>query len=430
MNLIERAGRHCVLLALLSLGLFSASCTSTLANRESSGVIAATAAPAEMPVTAQIPAPSPITEPAPTPAAKAIPAEEIAATVNGKHITIWDFNARYSATMRDRFYHGKPPEGQVEAVRKEVLDLLVDNALLVEEAERRGIKPDEVKFEQAAANAEARYSAMPEWKRDRGQVLAMIKAQVDRQSLVEQVSKVLREVPQPTPAEVRAYFDQKPEFFTEPEKLRLSIILLKVDPGAPKAEVDKAREEAQGIYQRLKDGADFAELARQSSGDGSAERGGDLGYVHGGMLPEKLQEKIDKFQVGVVAEPIRVLEGIALYRLDAREASVLKEFNDVEPRAQELLKRDQQDRAWNEAISRLRGGAKIEILLPMADNSAKPTTENNVKQGSGPAGEQLNAPASSDKQSGAATQKADKKKSSKKKINKKKKINDKLRAPL
>ncbi len=406
MNLIEHAGRHRVLLALLCLGMFSASCTSTLANRESRDVVTATPAPA----TTVIPAPAPT--PTPIPVAKAIPAEELVATVNGKPITIWEFNARYAAMMRERFYHGKPPEGQAEAVRKEVLDLLVENALLVEEAERRGFKPDEAKFEQAAATAEARYSAMPDWQNDRERVLSAIKGQIGRQSLIEQASKALREVPQPTPAEVRAYYEQKPEYFTEPEKLRLSVILLKVDPGAPKADLDKAREEAQGIYLRLKDGADFAELARQKSGDSSADKGGDLGYVHGGMMPEKLQEKIDKFQVGVVAEPIRVLEGIALYRLDAREASVLREFNNVETRAQELLKREQQDRAWKEAISRLRRDAKIEILMPIADDS--------VKQSGSPAAEQIIVPVSSDKQSDAGNKKDGKKKSSKKKKSKKK----------
>ncbi len=422
MYLIEQTGRHSVLLALLCLGVLSASCTSTMSKKDSPDAIAATADPAA--TLAPAPIPSPTTESAQTPA-PAIPAEEIAAKVNDKPITIWDFNARYSATMRDRFYHGKPPEGQVEAVRKEVLDLLIDNALLVEEAEKRGLKPDETKFEQAAANAEARYSYMPEWKRDRAQVLSMIRTQVERQNLVEQVSKALREVPQPTPAEVRAFYDQKPELFTEPEKLRLSLILLKVDPGAPRTDLDKVREEAQGIYLQLKNGADFAEMARQRSGDGSAERGGDLGYVHGGMLPEKLQEKIDKFQVGVVAEPIRVLEGIALYRLDAREAPILREFNDVEARAQELVKRDQQELAWKEAISRLRGSAKIEIFLPMADTSVKPIADSGAKQSSGTGAEQVTASPSSDKQSETATQKVEKKKSSKKKSSKRKKVNDK-----
>ena len=411
MNLIEHARRRCVLLALLCLGIFSASCTSTLPAREPRDVVAATPDPAPA-----------STAPAPAPP-KVIPVEEMVATVNGKPITIWDFNARYAATMRERYYHGRPPEGQEEAVRLEVFDLLVESALLVEEAGKRGIKPDEAKFAEAAAKAEARYGAMPEWKRDREEALSMIKEQVEDKSLIEQVSKALREVPQPAPAEVRAYYGQHPESFTEPEQLRLSVILLKVDPGTP-ADLGKAREEAQSLYLRLKDGADFAELARQNSGDSSAEKGGDMGYMHGGMLPEKIQEMINMLQVGEVSEPARVLEGVAMYRVAERVPPVLREFKDVEARAQNLLVREQQDLAWKEAIKRLRENAKIEILVSMSDGNAKPKADHSVKQGGDTAGEQPIAPASSDAQNEVAKQKIEKKKS-KKKISKKKKINDK-----
>jgi len=344
MNLIEHIGRHRVLSALMCLGI-SVNSTLVLADEK----------PA-----------------APASAVTAIPAvQQIVATVNGKPITVREFNARYAAVLRERFYHGAPPENQAEAVRKEVIDFLIENELLAEEGERRGFKPDIPKFEPAAAAMEARYGTSPEWQKDRAQVLSAMKEQFVRQSLIEQAKKALQDVPQPTTAEVRTYYEQKPELFTEPEKLSLSVILLKMDPGAPKADLDKAYEEAQRIYLRLKDGADFAELARQYSGDSSAERGGNLGYVHGGMLPEKLQVKIDKFQVGVVSEPIRVLEGVALYRLDERVAPVLREFTEVEPRAQDLLKRDRKDQAWKEAISRLREDAKVEILVPIANDSGK-----------------------------------------------------------
>ena len=300
----------------------------------------------------------------------ATPVEQVVATVNGKPIGIGEFNANYVAAMRKRFYHGKVPESEAEAVRKEVMDSLIEDVLLVEEAERRGFKPDEAKLQQAVAAMDARYGAVPEWRKDREQVLSRMKEQVGRQNLVEQTKKVLHDVPQPTPDEVRAYYEQNPKLFTEPEKLRLSVILLTADPGVPSDWV-KAREKAQEIYLRLKEGADFAELARQYSGDSSAGKGGNLGFVHVGMLQEGLQTRIDNLQIGMVAEPTRTLEGVALYRLDERVAPVLREFAEVESRAAELLKRDLEDRVWKENMDRLRGDAKIEIIAPIA--SGKPT---------------------------------------------------------
>jgi parvulin-like peptidyl-prolyl isomerase len=206
------------------------------------------------------------------------------------------------------------------------------------------------------------------WKQQREQLLPRVRAQLAKQSLLEQIEKVQREVPPPTSAEVSAYYDQHNELFTEPEKLRLSLILLKVDPSAPSATWDQAREEAQAIYQRIQKGADFSEMARLHSSDESAVKGGDIGYIHRGMLPEVVHEKIDKARLGDVSEPITMLEGVALIRLDERVVPKLRRFPDVEKRARELLTRERQELAKKEALVHLRSVAKIEILVPKADD--------------------------------------------------------------
>ncbi len=296
--------------------------------------------------------------------------EPLFARVNGKPVAVREYNALFGATLRQRYYHGRVPEGQEEVVRKEVADLLIERELLIEEALRRGLQPDAAKVEEAVTKADARYGASPMWEQQRDKLLPGLKKQIARQSLLEQFEKAVRDVPPPPSAEVRAYYDRRPDLFTEPERLSLSVILLKVDPGAPKEGWDKAREEAQAIYLRIKEGADFAEQARLHSGDSTAANGGNMGYVHGGMLPSALQERVDKFEVGVVAEPLTVLEGVALFRVDVRVPPKLREFPDVEQRATVLFHRDLQDQAWQEIRSRLRDAAKIEILVPMGDDSA------------------------------------------------------------
>ncbi|MBI4936931.1 MAG: peptidylprolyl isomerase [Nitrosomonadales bacterium] len=318
------------------------------------------------------------TEAAPAPA----PAEQVFARVNGKPILAQEFKARYNAIIRQRFYHGAPPESQAEAVRQEVADLLIERALLIEEAERRGIQPDMVRVEQAAASADKRYAEEPGWERQREVFLPRLKEQVARQSLYEQVEKAVRDVPPPAPADVRAFYDQKAELFTEPEKLYMSIIVLSVDPSSPREEWAKAREEMQKIVQRIKDGADFAEMARQYSKDKSASNGGNMGYVHSGMLAEHLQAKMDSFKPGEMTDPVTILEGVAIYRLDDRVPSKLMEFAEVEQRALDLLQRERVEQAWKETISRLRAAANIEILLPIGSGGAAAQGEGAAQGGS------------------------------------------------
>jgi parvulin-like peptidyl-prolyl isomerase len=310
------------------------------------------------------------------------PTELVFARVNGKPILAQEFRARYNAIIRQRFYHGAPPESQAEALRQEVADLLIERELLVGEAEKRGIQPDMAKIEQAVASADKRYAEEPGWQQQREMLLPKLKEQHTRQNLFDQIEKAVRDVPPPSTSDARTFYEQKPDLFTEPEKLYMSIIVLSVDPSSPKEEWNKAREEMQKIIQRIKEGESFPDMARQYSKDKSASNGGNMGYVHSGMLAEHLQAKMDKFQNGEMTDPVTVLEGVAIYRLDDRVPSKLMEFAEVEQRAKDLVHREKVEQTWKDTVSRLRADANIEILLSIASGESAKQGEA-AKQGDG-----------------------------------------------
>ncbi|TXT27230.1 MAG: hypothetical protein FD134_136 [Gallionellaceae bacterium] len=314
------------------------------------------------------------------------PVELVFARVNGKPILAQEFKARYNAIIRQRFYHGAPPENQAEAVRQEVADLLVERELLIEEAGKRGIQPDMAKIEQAVANADKRYAEESGWQQQRETFLPRLKEQYTRQDLFDQIEKAVRDVPPPSTSDARTFYEQKPDLFTEPEKLYMSIIVLSVDPSSPKEEWNKAREEMQKIIQRIKEGASFADMARQHSKDKSASNGGNMGYVHSGMLAEHLQAKMDKFQNGEMTDPVTVLEGVAIYRLDDRVPSKLMEFAEVEQRAKDLVHREKVEQTRKDTVSRLRADAKIEILLPIGSGESAKQSEATQGEGASQAG--------------------------------------------
>jgi parvulin-like peptidyl-prolyl isomerase len=103
-------------------------------------------------------------------------------------------------------------------------------------------------------------------------------------------------------------------------------------------------------------------LARLHSGDDSAARGGDMGYLHRGMLPETVQEVVDRLALSEVSEPISLLEGIALVRLDDRKLAQVRDFASVRERTLQLWRRDEGDRAWQALIARLRSATPIEVV--------------------------------------------------------------------
>lgn len=283
------------------------------------------------------------------------------AVVGDKVISSAEFEFAATEAARQKFYHGKPPEGAVEQLQREVADKLIHRILLLEEVARRGVKPDTKAVDAKLAEYERRYSTSARWQQERDQILPGLRERLEQDSALEALEAKIRKLPPPAEDKVRAYYKANPEKFTEPEKMRLSMILLRVDPSSTTAVWQAAEAEAAAILKRAEAGADFAELARMHSADESAAKGGDLGYLHRGMLPDGIQDKIDGMKPGQLSAPTRILQGYALFRFEALQPAKHHDFATVRQRASDLLARDQAEQAWNGFVAGLRKKAKIQM---------------------------------------------------------------------
>lgn len=296
--------------------------------------------------------------------------EPLFATVNGKPISQREYHSAYGNHVRTQFYHREGiAEERLQAARQEVADRLIERILFLEEAERRKISANQQQVDEAIAGYEKRYAASPMWQQNRETMLPGLRRHLTEQSQLETLERTVRRQPSPTTESLRAFHAANPQLFTEPEKLRLHTILLKVDPSSPAATWEAARAEAGRIVARLRAGADFGELARIHSQDRSAASGGDMGYLHLGMLPEPLQARIDKLVVGTVGDPIDVLEGVGIFRLDERIPARHRAFEDVTERARDLLVREREQQAWKQFVAALRTQADIRYLTPLGTAS-------------------------------------------------------------
>jgi len=289
------------------------------------------------------------------PEVKAAESGEVFATVGDKVIYAEEYNATLQQIIRERFYHGQPPAELVAEVRREVADQMVEQILLLKEADRRGLTPDRERVEQQLKQ----YLASK--KKDTNVNKKVLREWLREQDLLRQLEATVKDVPQPSDKQVDAFYTGNPEKFTEPEQLRLSVILLSVVASSSSLVWSAAREEATRIKQNLVSGTDFAELARLHSADASATAGGDMGYVHKGMLSEPVEQVVSQLEVGQTSDPIMVLEGIALFRLVDKRRSQLRTLSEVRQRAQELAHQDQSERNWQGLINRLRSETDISI---------------------------------------------------------------------
>src|SRR5690606_20732575 len=103
-----------------------------------------------------------------------------------------------------------------------------------------------------------------------------------------------------TPAEVEARYRENVAAFSTPEQTRASHILFATE-GKDPAEVEKLATE---VLARVKNGEDFAALARQYSDDGSKENGGDLDFFPRGMMVPEFETAAWTLQPGETTDEL------------------------------------------------------------------------------------------------------------------------------
>jgi parvulin-like peptidyl-prolyl isomerase len=282
------------------------------------------------------------------------------AIVGGERIGMSQYIGALRKGVRERFYHGKTPENEMKEYRKEVAEKLVARLLSIQEAKRRGIKPDSEAVKKAIKNFDAKFKDDPEWLKARKEVLKQLKNKLQGDSLAELLEKQVRSVPAPNDTELRGFYEKNKNLFTTPARVHVSLILLKVDPSSGSKVWQQASAEAKSILERINKGADFADMARIHSSDDSAQKGGDMGYAHSGMLGDNAQKVIDLMEPGEVSSPVILLEGVALFRLEGRIKSELNPLKSVRERAISLYQRDRGEQAWKELSVKLKSKTKIE----------------------------------------------------------------------
>ena len=105
------------------------------------------------------------------------------------------------------------------------------------------------------------------------------------------------------------------------EQTRVRHILIRTSEQVSEGE---ARRRLEGLRERLLSGsADFAQLARANSDDGSAARGGDLGWIYPGDTVPEFERAFQALKPGEISEPIRTPFGYHLIQVEERRSAEL-----------------------------------------------------------------------------------------------------------
>jgi peptidyl-prolyl cis-trans isomerase C len=186
-----------------------------------------------------------------------------------------------------------------------------------------------------------------------------------------------------TEAELRKFYDENPKNFVIPEKVKVRhIIIAPMEAGPNRKTKAEAQERIQAIAAELHQEdvypagtsnetimrvrlQHFADAAKKYSEDGSAEKGGDLGWVNQGVLDPKFEDAAFNLKAGLISGIIETKFGFHLILVEDRKPVGTQTYEQAKEQIREYLM-TQHATEVVEAVSRLtnelRGSSKIAVF--------------------------------------------------------------------
>lgn len=143
------------------------------------------------------------------------------------------------------------------------------------------------------------------------------------------------------------------------EQTRARHILVRTNDLVSESE---AQRKLANLRERVVNGVDFAELARINSDDGSASRGGDLGWLYSGDTVPEFEKAVAELRPGEVSQPVKSPFGWHLIQvLERRTADMSADRKRLE--ARRALRDKKSDEAYQEWLRQMRDRAYVEYRL-------------------------------------------------------------------
>ena len=309
-----------------------------------------------------------------------------AAKVNDQEISRGQFENAFNSErnrmqqqLGDQYSELAANEGYMKTLRQQVLNRLIDEALLDQYARelKLGISDEQVKqaifatpaFQVDGKFDNSRYNGiLNQMGMTADQYAQALRNQLTTQQLINGVAgtdfmlkgetdelaalvaqqRVVREATidvnalaakQPvTEQEIASYYEQNKNNFMTPEQFRVSYI--KLDAATmqqPVSDADiqsyydqtKTEDDAKAVLDELNKGGDFAALAKEKSADIiSARNGGDMGWLEDATIPDELKNAGLK-EKGQLSGVIKSSVGFLIVRLDDIQPAKVKSLDEV-----------------------------------------------------------------------------------------------------
>ena len=290
--------------------------------------------------------------------------EEIIARVNNEIITSSELQKARSAAAEDAQQECKgrctPEQLQVavEDRQKFALRDLIDQSLLAQRGKDMGVNVegdvvkqlDQIRIQNGLDSLEKLEAAVTK----EGLNWDDFKSNIRNKLLTQEV--IRREVGSHINIgrdDSMKYYEEHKKEFVKPEQVALRAIEIST-AGKTDAELPDLKKKAEDLLRRIKDGEDFATLAKRFSDGSTAQQGGFLGVYKRGELSKQLEDQVFAMKKNQLTDVIETKQGYLILQVLERYEEGEQPFEKVENEIMDHLYGERMEPALREYLKTLR----------------------------------------------------------------------------
>lgn len=292
-----------------------------------------------------------------------IPEEETIVVVNNKRISLARFQRRLSLFLKQYGQLMITDEKQLGKIKDIVINRMIDEELMSQEASRKGIKVSNEEIEAEIADTLATFGKSDDVYGQNNQVTELDRTDLtqaeweDRlRQLIIQKKLVQQEVIDKVPVtkrEIVSYYETHRSEFTRPRAFRVRNITL------------ATHAEAVAIRLKILRGTNFNFLVREHSISPDKTVDGDLGYIERGDLPLEMESEIFRSSYRSsrkdISNIVRSQDGFHIFKRERYRKKRRMSLKEARPEIKKILVARKKDAAYQRWLEKLKKNAKISI---------------------------------------------------------------------
>jgi peptidyl-prolyl cis-trans isomerase SurA len=296
--------------------------------------------------------------------------DRIVAVVNDEVITLSELNGvfePYQAKI-EAAYSGKDRENVVNENRMLLLNRLIDDLLIAQQARKAGIVVTDADVVGAIRDLLRKRDLSPadfQQALDRdGTTLEDYKKGIrDQLMRIGLIQKDIKSKVAVSDEEIGEYYRKNREDYEGNEAVRIKQILFLMPKGGGEAAKEKLRAAAVAIHKRLTNGEPFELISAKYSEGPAASEGGDIGYIEKGVMLPEVEEVALHLPLRQISGVIESTVGFHIIQVIDRRGAGIKPIESVRDEIKDKLERAKMENRFAEWLDALRKKSHIEIKL-------------------------------------------------------------------